>query len=84
MLRGKLLFEGCVLVCIRTHVQIHLWVRVGRRSTLCARVKNLFMFSWARDKALTTNGPLEAHPACPHSLAPKETVRQSLRVKAVV
>lgn len=59
MLPGKLLFEGCVLVCFRTHVQIHLWVRVGHRSTLCARRKNLFLFSWAREKALTTNGLAE-------------------------
>lgn len=60
-------------VCIRTHVQIHLWVRGGNRSTLCARVKkSLFMFNRAKEKVLTTNVPLEAHPACPHSLDLKE------------
>lgn len=62
-----------------------LWVRGGHWSTLCARGKNLFMFSWAREKALTTNGlaevTLPALTALTHRSSKVEFVGKGSRVR---
>lgn len=74
MLRGKLLSEGCVRVRVYPHTRANPLVGACRQSEyfVCTcKKKSLFMFNWTRDKVLTVSVPLEAHPACPHSLDPK-------------
>lgn len=74
MLRGKLLFEGCDHVRMYPHTRANPLVGAWRQSEyfVCTCKKSLFMFNRAKEKVLTTNVPLEAHPACPHSLDLKE------------
>lgn len=84
MLRGKLLFEGCVLVCIRTHVQIHLWVRVGHRSTLCARgKKSIYVQLGQRESANTDvlKPTLPVLTALTHRSSQVELVGKGSRVR---
>lgn len=71
-LGGKLLFEGCVYVCVHVYVCLHTRAHtckstcrcVGTIAVLYGHCKNLFMVSWPRAKVLTTNLPLNAHLAC--------------------